>query len=350
MDVSQLDPVLRDLPTWAPPIAPGWRAVRSSLHVYLRDPNSSIFYALPPLHIFDATSRTTVGERIHNWLQIRIICFGAVLSPPAHRSVLMTAAQWKVALQGKYTQLDDDMDQVHLHSNPTDIEALPQPQHASKRRRVDGQPQSAPQSFRRQYAQRQLADRVDINVRFGVYEGLAPYNSSMIEQWGKMSVSRDDADERDDLVAAVIWELSVFHFRLQLLALDRELAARSYLHRAAGHTRPRERLVMDVWGAYRVRPMWEHVDNCHPLGAEDWCVRKPRVLAFAQLMQQWPDSTRLPRASNAGENKDTFMEYERNIFHFYAVSFHRLHHHLLILPLVLPSSVETFRAGHISLD
>ncbi|KAH9950848.1 hypothetical protein B0H21DRAFT_819001 [Amylocystis lapponica] len=349
LDPSQLDPALRSLPAWAPQIAPGWRDLTLSLSALARHPNSAILYALPPLHIFYMTPRTMAGERIHNWLRIRTICFGAVLSPPGHRSVLMTAAQWKVALQGQYMHLDDDMDGVLPHSHPADIEALPQATHASKRRRVDADRPSAQGDNRRQFAQRRLADRVDINVRFGVYEGLAPYASTMIEQWGEMSVSREDADTRDDLAGAVMWELSVFHFRLQLLALDRELAVRSYLSSTAVHARPRERVVMDVWGGYRVRPMWEDVDDCDPLGAADWRMRKPWVMALGHLMQQWPSSNSLPRACEAGENEDAYLKYERNIFQFYAVSFHRVRGHLPVVPLSLPSSVETFRAGAIQL-
>ncbi|KAH9916550.1 hypothetical protein B0H21DRAFT_827959 [Amylocystis lapponica] len=348
-DPSQLDPALRSLPAWAPQIAPGWRDLTLSLSALARHPNSAILYALPSLHIFYMTPRTMAGERIHNWLHIHTICFGAVLSPPRHFSVLMTAAQWKVALQGQYMHLDDDMDRVLLHSHPADIEALLQATHASKRHRVDADRPSAQGDDCRQFAQRRLADCVDINVHFGVYEGLAPYASTMIEQWGEMSVSREDADTRDNLAAAVMWELSIFHFHLQLLDLDRELAARNYLGSTAVHARPCERVVMDVWGGYRVQPMWEDVDDCDSLGAADWRMRKPRVMALGHLMQQWPLSNSLPRAREVGENKDAYLKYEHNIFQFYAVSFHRVRGHLPVVPLSLPSSVETFRAGAIQL-
>ncbi|KAH9917166.1 hypothetical protein B0H21DRAFT_713359, partial [Amylocystis lapponica] len=70
------------------------------------------------------------------------------------------------------------------------------------------------------------------------------------------SLHSDDSQTASTLIGGHVGTL-LFHFRLQLLALDRELAAHSYLSSTAVHARPRERVVMDVWGGYRVRPMWE---------------------------------------------------------------------------------------------
>ncbi|PCH35465.1 hypothetical protein WOLCODRAFT_156156 [Wolfiporia cocos MD-104 SS10] len=64
------------------------------------DPSHAVLYHLPPVHLFCKSGTPFHATIMHNWLHIRQWCFSRAFNPPVHSKVQMTAAQWRLALEG----------------------------------------------------------------------------------------------------------------------------------------------------------------------------------------------------------------------------------------------------------
>ncbi|OBZ65235.1 hypothetical protein A0H81_14715 [Grifola frondosa] len=244
-------------PLWLPPPSPEWVVARQAFQAMVDDsrydPEAARLYSVPPLHVFYTDPSR---ELLHNWIRIRPWCLQQIFNPPKHGKVLMTKTQWKIALQGKYYAVDYSGCRRDPESPLCDIKRLPIAPSPSKRPRIEpgGSVQGA--NSRRPYADHRMSDRVDINVRFGVYAGFLPYNREERFKWGGTSVDYNTIVSNNDIAVHVLWELSVLNFRFELLMLDRIEAPHRYGTTAAQVQR--ESLVVEVWGGGDILP---HLDD-----------------------------------------------------------------------------------------
>lgn len=313
-------------------------------------------YALPPVYLFFVQDRATLGHRVHSWLRIRSRCINQVLEPPPHAKVMMQAAEWRIALEGAYYAMVDDESTVRPQSTREDIERLPPSPRGFKRLRAEPKPIKSNRSravagskdinqvqdngvMQRtkstHAADRRYANRVDINVRFGVHLGFEPYTPDLVCQFGEKSITRLDADTDDKLAAMVLWELALFSFRIELLLLDRAIMAACW---AEGEdARVRERAVKMIWDTGSVRPQWEWDPSQDALTSPVWGVRMVRVRAFASVLRDWPRGEDLKWLDIHETDEAAFCEFEQRVYKFYALTFFAYRSRLPTLPICQPA-------------
>lgn len=334
-------------PHWLPTRMGSWESVNDAMQTWKTSAHAPRLYALPPPQCFFVASRTVAGSRFHNWLIIRDWCFGEILSPSSQPYVLLTISQWKVALEGRYHAFELPVGPIQPTSSPADIARLPAPPPTAKRARLN-EPASevstsaAPGPSSTQAAKR-LVDRIDIAVRFGIFGGHAVYTSRETPSWGRGVVARHTADTSLAIAECILWELSVFLFRLQLLALDRELAHSFYAASTPLEAARRERLVFKIWGGSGIRPLWEQKVECDPVNTLRWKTRLPCVRALGEVMMAWPDADACGWREAYDDDFEEFAEYERRMFMFYAKFYHGCHDTLPVLPFVAPLTLHSFK-------
>ncbi|KAI0039288.1 hypothetical protein FA95DRAFT_1612691 [Auriscalpium vulgare] len=293
-------------------------------------PHRPQLYHLPPIHLF-FNEGSTQGGRIHNWLRIRPWCIAQTVRPPQGGRVVLTAGQWRVALEGRYYRIDIPADRdIRPQSSSVDIGKLPPP--PPKTGTATG-PQRAPD----RRTQRRAADRVDVNVRFGVHGGFEPYREELQPLWGSRGLARAQADLDTRVWMEVTWELSCMNFRLELMALDRIMDPAAYSEESGWGT-AREEEVMLIWeGDGKVRPMWDR--RAVVCGIESLADGR-RLGAFtrwARVLNSWPAANgKLPQTPE-GTTQDLF---EAHIARFYCFQFYSVSGRLPSFPLVAPSSLS----------
>ncbi|OBZ76622.1 hypothetical protein A0H81_03260 [Grifola frondosa] len=77
---------------------------------------------------------------------------------------------------------------------------------------------------------KRVADRVDINVRFGIHGGFPPYSADCAPAWGDVNITRQMLSADRTVFVGIVWELALFNFRLELIFLDRQLVPYFYNH------------------------------------------------------------------------------------------------------------------------
>ncbi|PCH34430.1 hypothetical protein WOLCODRAFT_148482 [Wolfiporia cocos MD-104 SS10] len=193
-------------PQWMTAESPGWAAaLMAEPQLHITHPTKPLLYVLPPVHLFYSSS-PVMGSKVHNWLRIRQWCLIRAINPPLHGKTLMTTPQWRIVLDGKYWRVPlDRLGDVHPKSTSAEIQALPLPPLAEHRN------QNTKKADRR--SRQRLADRIDINVTFGVHRGFIPYDPTLDHStWGGRVISHDEADRDEQLWAEITWELSVINF------------------------------------------------------------------------------------------------------------------------------------------
>ncbi|GJE90281.1 hypothetical protein PsYK624_064100 [Phanerochaete sordida] len=303
------------------------------------DTSQALTYHLPPPHLFYAGdfSGPIIVQRVHNWLRIRDWCIEQGTRPCLPRFTRMTAHQWRTALEGRYHIVPYDPQTVHPKSSSEDIAKLAEAPHDMKRRRTN----TSPDKFRTK-AQPRLADRIDINVRFGVHAGFAIYSPVEKSPWGKMDLDAQGISTFGSpaLVNEVVWELSVASFRLELMDIDRDILAPVYNHPDCSLAARRESHVCHVWQERCIRPMWTRDLACDALSSSSWDERIPAVKQLAYVISFWPAGQRF-RAWNDSNAVDAeaFARFEYDVFLFYARTFSEVRGRRPVLPLLRPASL-----------
>ncbi|PCH39868.1 hypothetical protein WOLCODRAFT_149913 [Wolfiporia cocos MD-104 SS10] len=303
--------------------------------LHITHPTKPLLYVLPPVHLFYSSS-PIMGSKVHNWLRIHQWCLIRAINPPLHGKTLMTTPQWRIALDGKYWRVPlDRLGDVHPKSTSTEIQALPLPPLA------EHHDQNTKKADRR--SRQRLADRIDINVTFGVHGGFTPYDPTLDHStWGGRVISHDEADRDEQLWAEITWELSVINFRWELITADRRLVPGKYVDDATASNRQME--VTLIWQGFgSLRPMWESGREPDVLGHADWQVRRPGVFQWGRILQDWPLGSSLSLPSEAGIEEKHFQMLERDIILFYCRSFHHEYGRLPIVPLCAPGSLLRHR-------
>lgn len=324
-------------PAWAAQSESLARVEEMMLQTFRDDTSRSHLFHLPPPHLFytGSASHPMVVQKIQNWLRIRGWCFTQALSA-GERNSLMTAYQWRVALEGKYYFMPYDHVKATIRVPTTDIMKLPPAPRGIKRRRVESQPTSSAGTHSR------LASRIAINVRFGVYGGFEPYQSGMDVNWGPLTLSQTDIEsqENHNLLREIVWELCVTHFRLQLLDLDRTVLKAVYDNPDRSFGARREYLIRLIWKNGSPRPAWEDDAFCDPLTSADWTGRVKSVQQMAKVISIWPGGPRLAGLEFDNiPNSVKFGRLEYEVFSLYAQTFHEHYGYRPVLPITQPLSM-----------
>ncbi|OBZ78745.1 hypothetical protein A0H81_01028 [Grifola frondosa] len=205
--------------------------------------------------------------------------------------VLMTTQQWRIALEGKYFAIEYEHSHVEPESAKEHIIRLPPPPPQEKRPRQEGK-MEAGQIMKNANAKR-VADRVDINVRFGIHGGFPPYSADCAPAWGDVNITRQMLSADRTVFVGIVWELALFNFRLELIFLDRQLVPYFYNHSDQRLALRRERVIYEIWNSGGVRPMWTDDLKCDRLTSVLWDERREAVKQMAIVMKDWPDGQHL---------------------------------------------------------
>ena len=309
------------------------------------DNSRPLVYYLPPLHLFfaGAPSSDITVQKVHNWLRIRSWCFDQIRQ---HDEILMTAAQWRYALEGKYYAVPYEHLKVKggLGFTLEDYDRLPLPPQDMKRRVLD--PEAKHRKNNESTQHKRVAGRIQINIRFGVHGGFPPYSPDDKVVWGG-----EDWDAArlakcgTRVIRGVVWELSVANFRLELLQLDRTLLDVVYKHPDRFYAARRERMICSIWKNGWARPAWEDDPESDPLNSASWKVRVPPVQRLWTVISLWPGSDNIPTWSESfAHGEEEFRKFEYQLFLFYAQEFYRLNGRRPVLPLLQPEGMDTQRS------
>ncbi|OBZ78481.1 hypothetical protein A0H81_01593 [Grifola frondosa] len=337
------NPVTRILPVAQPSM--GWVDVSPAQTHHSSQTTSPRpqLYSLPPAHLFYSEG-SLIGERFHNWLRIRMYCLAQATDPPADGRVLMTTNQWRMALEGKYYALPYRSLVVQPVSLPTDIARLPSnpdvdPSTLKRTRELeDGETHEACSSGERRRFKR-IADRIDVNVRFGVHARFTPYQAALtMPSWGQLNVTRAVADMDRTLWGEVVWELTVMNFRLEFLDVDQDLLPALYAEEDTSHAARRQNDLKHIWSPHGyLRPMW-CTCRTDELGAMDWTVRRHAFVQWARAMEGWPSAC-LQCNEEDLQARDHYDAFECKVVEFYCRAFYQQRARLPTVPLVCPPSM-----------
>jgi len=327
-------------PSWVPPEAPGWAlaANRSGLGDELELPKT---YHLPPAYVFYGANEDTRGvfARMHNWMRIRRWCIREAINPAAHGMVLLSASAWRVALEGAYYQVRhdvlDDENPACAQRRAEAISKLP----LNPRHEHSDPPES---KKRKRGASRALADqkrrisRAEVNVRFGLHAGFAPYDDTVVVRWGQHTVSFETLQRSQALWHQVVWELSELTFRLELLQLDRVYCSSLYAGMDGGFDR--SQIVAAVWGDDGMVDLgWEDGDHVDHLSSSDPSTRRLALQRLARVMSLWPGGVEMDRLQSVWPTVNADVA----VYSFYIRSAHAHFSRLPTIPFLKPLSVNT---------
>lgn len=285
----------------------------------------------------------------------------------------MTGTQWRVALEGRYYRLFSAPS--NTRSSASDIEKLSfepsrtgpdpsdsgSPAELGKRRRepstsndfeegeledhecvTQGPSNKKSTSKSKKSAsqrksqaarkQRNLADRQDINVRFGVHAGFPPYDPTVSVSVPFMgtSVRLVDIDKR--IWGSVAWEISVIQSHLEFLDLELQLLPELYLSFSnQDEAMARVSRITSMWG--------EEFDLSanaeEKVTSLDWSIRSLAIKDMAAVMRLWPKG----RESLPSPAEEVTADYEVKVIDFYLMTFNRAYGRLPTIPLVKPSYI-----------
>ena len=117
-------------PEWMLPVSKPWEdALAAAPNLSIPDRARHLLYFLPPPHLFYSTG-DTLTVKVHNWLRIHEWSMWQALSSVENRPVLMTIAQWQIALEGRYFAVGYPRDApCQPQSTLADIARLPPTPH-----------------------------------------------------------------------------------------------------------------------------------------------------------------------------------------------------------------------------
>ncbi|THH29461.1 hypothetical protein EUX98_g4727 [Antrodiella citrinella] len=282
---------------WVPVEAQGWSSVVVSSG--LGDVNRArLLYFFPCPQLFyglDVTSKSGC-RRLHNWLRIRVWCLNQALNSASH-GVLWTKSCWRIAMDGEYYRiLDIPAGDIQPLSSAADIAQLPV--HIRPARTV---PDVQPRKNKRlrkgtntlvRGDQRRRAERVDVNVRFGVHAQFKPHDESEAQEWGRWQLSQADVNEHTALWREIVWELSVVNFRLELFHVDRVLCPHIYADSAQALLRSDQ--IISIWSSDgAVLPDWTRSLEVDLLNSSDDFEHGKALQRFAVCMSVWPGGSEM---------------------------------------------------------
>lgn len=321
-------------PQWFPIEDRPWAKAIDSLGNSVRDTHvMKQTFALPPYHIFSGPDDIGMARRLHSYLRIRGWCFDQVFDAPAHGQTKMTAAQWRVALEGgyyfvEYEHLDSRVQPI---ASKEDIARLPpRPDHDN--RNANGKRERGEQITNQRLSKmdKRTRDRIDVNVRMHVHAGFAPYDEEEGVYWrGHL---KKLADVRGDLslYRSIMWELSVLHFRLEFLLLD-ELCypypTRPPTPSAIAH---RQIFVTSIWGGGNLS-----VAEGDRLTSGEFGQRASAILRLGECMSPWGFPS-LQSSQVAVIDGTHFRRREQDTIVFYVERFHQRFGRIPCIPLEKP--------------
>ncbi|THH27108.1 hypothetical protein EUX98_g7084 [Antrodiella citrinella] len=334
--------------TWVPAEVTGWDAALRFCTV-LDAPDGRLLYALPSPHLFyQQDVNSDIGCRmLHNWIRIRRWCLRQVVNGASDGQVLMTNAEWRIALEGKYYQIVDiDPSHPQPSSAKQELAKLPlKPEAAVQEdRQVSKKPAAGKQkdgNYKDRYAKDRLAMRADINVRFGVHAGFPPYSEDGRHKWGGEVLSYAQMAGNEGLRSEIVWELALTNFRVEVLHVDRELCP--LLYSGPDNGLERSVSVAHVWSRHGwVTPPWQYHQDEDCLSSTKAGVRGRALARFAHLMSRWPPMEPGDEALTvkwAPEPYELSENEASTVLSFYIRAAHSVLGRLPTIPLVLPASI-----------
>lgn len=334
--------------TWVPPEVAGWDAALRSCTVS-DAPDGRLLYVLPSPHLFyqQDVNSDIACRMLHNWIRIRRYCLRQVVNGAPEGQVLMTNAEWRIALEGKYYQIVDiDPSHPQPSSAKEELGKLPLKPEASVQddKQMSKKPPTGKQkegNYKDRSAKDRLAMRADINVRFGVHAGFQPYSEDGRHKWGGEELSYAQMAGNEGLRSEVVWELALTSFRVEVLHVDRELCP--LLYSGPDNGLERSVLVAHVWSKHGwVAPPWEHHQDEDCLSSTKTGVRGRALARFAHVMSRWPPMDPGDQALTvqwAPEPYELSENEASTVFSFYIRAAHSVLGRLPTIPLVLPASI-----------
>ncbi|KAI0040023.1 hypothetical protein FA95DRAFT_1566773 [Auriscalpium vulgare] len=329
-------------PEWLPPTHPTWASVEESLaniaHPVVPQP---ILYGLPPFSSFSGLSSTPM--RMHHWLRIRPHYYATLIQQgDAGIPILLTSKSWRFALEGRYYRYDMPEDtEVKPHAPPEKIAQLPEYQPTNvtvlgKRSAPDSDDAAEPGGGKRFDRRRFhfLAERIDIAVHFHVDYGVPLYQRDLQPwpQWRGQPVDPVRAETDRVMWAEIGWELSVLHFRLELIWCDAEVMER----RLAGGAKRRLDKWFELWP--ELTPGTDPASFDYLLSPL-WTDRRTGVSRLSNLLCDWPHFSLQRYKFADGISEAAFISYEKRLYEKYCHSFHARKGRLPTLPLTRPPSI-----------
>ncbi|KAI0037984.1 hypothetical protein FA95DRAFT_1578471, partial [Auriscalpium vulgare] len=242
--------------------------------------------------------------------------------------ILLNTSGWRIALEGHYYAFQTP-DGADIRSAEVDIALLPKPPHpptvTGKRRAGKTSNATVVTSSKRSVAwkARRLSERIDIAVHFNVKYGVPPYEPHLQPwpTWRNQAVERVRVETDKVLWAEVVWELSIMHFRMDLIWFDQ--AAMDDVHKAEAHGDSGRELDLRLDRVNAWMQVWSLQGGLHVgtdpaaldwLVSTDWTRRRTGVARFASLAHSWPGMKLDPFHTGHSNSQDSFLKYERDMY------------------------------------
>ena len=327
-------------PSWARQSAAIQRVEEHARATFHDNNSTTLTYFLPPVTLFfsGVETSTIITQKVHNWLRLRLWCFDQIRT---RERVLMSTKHWRIALEGAYYSIPYDHLKLkaEIGVSPEEIQRLPPTPPDTKHRQLSEDPVRKNKTTTQH---KRVADRIAINVRFGVYGGFRPYDPLVKQDWGKSEWdAKSISASGERILSEVVWELSVASFRLELMDIDRALLTTVYGYPDSSLAARRESQICQIWNYGWVRPAWENGER-DPLSSDDWTIRVRSLKQLAAVVSCWPDGSRFKKyalTSDMVMNEKAALELEYCVFLFYAETFHRLRGRRPILPRLQPATM-----------
>ncbi|THH20708.1 hypothetical protein EUX98_g8536 [Antrodiella citrinella] len=190
--------------------------------------------------------------------------------------------------------------------------------------------------------QRRRAERVDVNVRFGVHAQFKPHDESETQEWGRWQLSQADVNEHTALWHEIVWELSVVNFRLELFHVDRVLCPHIYADSAQALLRSDQ--IISIWSSDgAVLPDWTCSLEVDLLNSSDDFKHGKALQRFAVCMSVWPGGSEMTNLLSKyvwPSGRILYRHNNQHIFMFYLRSAHGVLKRLPTIPLAVPDTLE----------
>ena len=314
----------------------------------LEDVNGTrMLYCFPSPHMFYKATLDSESalRQMHHWLRIRAWCLQQVIHGEGsnHGMVLLTTPEWEIALNGNYTRIVDLPDAVRPKSSQHHIESLPVREGEYRKPSTEKKKKDSPNQLRARA--RNLAARVDINVRFGVIAGFKSHDACQQNPWGKLLLTEASLKNNRVVFQEVVWELSILNFRLEVLHVDRIRCP--HLYQGSDHGLERSMQVARVWSEVDglVAPSWQHMAEVDDLSASDLSVRGKAWRRFAVVLADWSHAgwvmEGVPRSALESDVDQVSDFYQVLLVQFYLRYAHTTLRRLPTLPLSCPQSLAS---------
>ncbi|KAH6869853.1 hypothetical protein BKA70DRAFT_1242222 [Coprinopsis sp. MPI-PUGE-AT-0042] len=369
-----------------PPTIPIWNEALSQVKIPKGKPKSDIFcgLAIPPPHIFIPNSSSNFRFYMGAWLAIRVTYIHDITKMALKKLSTPSKQQWQnffILLKHSFPLPTMDSDDEEEHATlvaPTFDHCPPAPSRSkrtlnttpasSKRARsanASSTPHGLPSSSvtrssshastsqpkrNRKHNPHPYLDTLDL--RHGVVESLV-WADKQILLSNQQSLVQGLSP---DVSCEVLWELHMMGFNLELLAADQFMAPQRW-PKEPGSENAQKRLEReqvlrrifpkkgDSIGEFFIS---EIPTRDGGLTAHGWEERAPHILAFRELLLDWPGCPTSVASSANIRSEGSLINLERSAIMFYCASFASTFSRLPIPPVRLPF-VSRMRAAPVSL-